>query len=867
MDPDELETTATRLTGTAGDIGRSGGDITASWAGLGGVYSAPEAETLFAKMDPVSSHTLDVQEAVETVADALSEFAADAREAKSKLVSLKSQAETLRADIGTDEDWAEDDDLRDRNNSLNNRIASAVFDYQYAERNCANKITRLFGGTYFAGWSELSPEVPGRTSDGREKVYYGSFKPLVDAVNPWGSPVDAPPAGGVLGDGMAALGDMGMGALLGLGAASGVYRDGRAAYPFGTEWQENMGAYFGDLKEGYATLTGFYVDGQWTGHDSVDEWYAHFRGPAGELLGSLVAYDQWEERPAYSITTGVANAALMAGGVGVFKFLLDGPSGLGGGPDGPSDSSRGGEGSSGNGGLSSGDRPGASSLPGQEGFGTGKDGTPSLNEVRQTLSDLNDLNGADRTEAPHSTGTGPVDSGTSNGQGTSGADTDILTTPSGTADTTSPSTSVAGDTDRNANDPWTAAPVNGTDPAPTANTTNGADPSARTEGTNGTRWAGGTGTASIAHGTGTVDANAPDPATVDPGSGPDGGGNGGGDPQAVTGGQDPNGGQQGGSNSGAGTSPTDSTTTHPVPAPPPDPTAFYPGYLDVDGIRRFADESEVDAYAQQVLLDPTANPHAFDNLPAEQREVVFKYTTNSWINSMARAGSPVEVQRILDRMIDYTLSKSAAGETASVGWELYELNGRVRPTLADLSAASSRTDLTVNQRALIQDIFSNTDPEGRLDQWLKSSGYAGLAADMNGGRYPDAADVGALMSELDGAVDRPLPEPVELVRGVHSLNYMNGFDPSNIYSLVGVPQTEKGYMSTSIGSSPTRVDGKNFPYVMNIQFSGEARGLWVGTRSAYPFQRELILPRGTRYVVERIRPNGSNYVLDVKILD
>ncbi|MGQ4269892.1 hypothetical protein [Nocardiopsis changdeensis] len=465
VDSDALEATATKLTGTGGDIGQTGNDITGSWAGLSGFYSAPEVDTLFAKMDPVGSDTADVRDAVDTAAGALSTFAEEAREIKARLVSLKGRAEDLRAEIGTDEDWAEDDDLRERNNTLNNLVADAVFEYQYAERNCANKITGLFGGTYFAGRSELSPEVPGLTSDGRERAYYGTFKPLVDAANPWGSPVGAPPAGGILGDGLAALGDLGVGAALGIGAATGLYRDGRAAYPFGTEWQQNMGAYFDELKEGYSTLTGFYVDGQWTSHDSVDEWYFHFSGAAGELVGSFFAYDQWEERPAYSITTGIANTALLAGGIGVFKFLLDNPTGIGGGPDLGSSTPDLGNGffPDGHHGSST-ERPGGSPLPDQEGFGGGNDGTPTLAEVQQTLSDLNGLNGTNQSSAPGTSGTGTADPGIPEGRGSSTTDTNAPAAPSNTADTTtvrtSPSTDTSGGT---SDDPWSASPAHASD--------------------------------------------------------------------------------------------------------------------------------------------------------------------------------------------------------------------------------------------------------------------------------------------------------------------------------------------------------------------------------------------------------------------
>ncbi|MFW6642077.1 ADP-ribosyltransferase [Nocardiopsis algeriensis] len=873
MDPDQLETVASQLVSVAGDIGQSGTDITTSWASLSSFYSAPEAETLFAKMDPVDADTSDVQEAVETVAAALTEFAEEARTLKAELISLKGQAQELQADIDGDPDWAEDEDLRGRNNALNNRVASAVFDYQYAERNCANKITALFGGTRFMGWSELMPADPGTTEDGRPQAYYGTFKEQVDADNPWGSSVDAPEDTNFLTDPFDCLFDLGVGAAVGIGSALGVYREGedRFAYPFGTEWRENIGAHYGELTEGYATLTGFYVDGRWTGHDSVDEWYAHFREPAGELLGSLVAYDEWQERPAYAVTHVAVNGLLMAGGVGLLRTGLSDVRSVTGDIS-ISDQDAGS-------GISFPEAVanivGNSPLPGTVHGGSPFTGAtvdlPSLDGAQGTLTELKGLDATGTGSAPALSGpdaaaTGSTDTGTPTANGPSPDSPPRSADTTGTTADTEPPAVNASDTHSTApagggtdiaeapDGPWTASPVNDTNIPGTGTTDQNL--SSRTDTVSTSVPA--TGDAHT-----TIDTSATDTPEPSSGTGDGGSGDGGPDTPADSqgGDQGQGGDQQTGSANGG-----DPGSGSQAPSPPVDPSAFYPGDLDRDGIRRFPDDADVDAYAQQVLLDPTVNPHAFDNLPREQQDAVLGYTTNSWINNVARAGDAAAGQRLLDSWVNRANASIARGEMGLRGWDLYELNGRVKPTLADLQAARARTDLTPNQRSLVEEIFAHKNPRDALGYWLKRTGPLGVMAETNGGRYPDVNDAYALMRNLDPAVQRPLPEGVEAVRGLHSLDHLDGFDPNNIGALIGTTQVERGYMSTSLGNTLTTVDGKPFIFTLNLDVPSGAQGVWVGVRSRYPNQRELVLARGTRYIIDDVRLVSGRYVIDATVV-
>jgi hypothetical protein len=54
---------------------------------------------------------------------------------------------------------------------------------------------------------------------------------------------------------------------------------------------------------------------------------------------------------------------------------------------------------------------------------------------------------------------------------------------------------------------------------------------------------------------------------------------------------------------------------------------------------------------------------------------------------------------------------------------------------------------------------------------------------------------------------------------------------------------------------------------LEIDIPAGSHGLWVGSRSVYPDQSELILARGTRYMVTGTRPNNlGGYTLNVEVI-
>ncbi|MCP3013074.1 DNA/RNA non-specific endonuclease [Nocardiopsis dassonvillei] len=333
VDPDALEEAVGRLRAVGEAIEESGEGITSTWASLTGVYVAPEADTLLSVLDPVSSDGSAVATGIRDAASALETFAETARELKSRLTGLKAEAEAFRADVGWDREWLEDEDERERNNDLNNRVAAAVHEYQEAERACANAIGQHYGGTFFTGHSDKAGHDQTSTGGDRTWQVYGTASAPGDQANPWGSAVDEPP--GALENVFWSVGDIAIGMAVGLGVTTGLYRDGQFVYPFGTEHGQNLLTNWEEAKNSFWALAGSDGQGEWIAPDSLDAQY-HNAKEAWQAYGdAIVPVSEWDHRPEYTIVNGAGNIALMASPLGWSRVFLDGPDpGSGSGPDG-----------------------------------------------------------------------------------------------------------------------------------------------------------------------------------------------------------------------------------------------------------------------------------------------------------------------------------------------------------------------------------------------------------------------------------------------------------------------------------------------------------------------------------------------------
>ncbi|MGW5418488.1 ADP-ribosyltransferase, partial [Actinomadura geliboluensis] len=269
------------------------------------------------------------------------------------------------------------------------------------------------------------------------------------------------------------------------------------------------------------------------------------------------------------------------------------------------------------------------------------------------------------------------------------------------------------------------------------------------------------------------------------------------------------------------------------------------GRVAPDPVRRFDTNDEGQRYGDERLGDQ------YRNLPPELRNALYQYTVQSMPNAFLRPGA--DLPGYLNHL---------QGEYGTA-WALNNMNGgNGLPTLDTLNQWASNPNLTPDQRALVDHVMSAADPADRLNQIAGNANYWSF---LHGyfGETPTVDAFNARVGELDQALNQPLPEPVQTERGLHDVSFMRlpdgtALGPRDAQLLVGTVQTEPGYMSTSLGRDPAVVDNNPFGYRIHMDLPEGSRGVWMGGESAYPDQRELVLPRGTRYEITHVDPDARD---------
>ncbi|MFF5335543.1 hypothetical protein [Streptomyces sp. NPDC013181] len=173
-----LETHAAALKTTASDIRTTGKDVHEAFQTLDPVYDAPEQEELLDSTIPVRDKADAFADKLETVSGALSGFATAARPLVARMNRLRQDAAKFVAENKDDDDWQQDQDKIDENERLVHEVGTTWVAFQGAERDAANKITALVGGTHFV------------VDDGSHKEGMYGFKAddVKDASEtPWGT--------------------------------------------------------------------------------------------------------------------------------------------------------------------------------------------------------------------------------------------------------------------------------------------------------------------------------------------------------------------------------------------------------------------------------------------------------------------------------------------------------------------------------------------------------------------------------------------------------------------------------------------------------------------------------------------------------
>ncbi|WP_433524281.1 ADP-ribosyltransferase [Nocardia pseudovaccinii] len=286
-------------------------------------------------------------------------------------------------------------------------------------------------------------------------------------------------------------------------------------------------------------------------------------------------------------------------------------------------------------------------------------------------------------------------------------------------------------------------------------------------------------------------------------------------------------------------------TQHPAPAadghrPMPDE-----GQVHRDGVRRFGTDDAGQRYGDNRLA------RALHSLPSELRNAVYKYTVQSFPNGFLRGHNPAEA---VGRHFDFLRRESHA-----VAALTHANHGRM-PTKSDLEALARRPDLNPYQRQWVDYLRAQPDTQTRLDKLKENEQNWGFLHHYFEGP-PTVERFNQLIAEIDAAITTPLPESVQVIRGLHDISFLetaeghllgNG-DPR---ALIGTVQAERSHMSTSLGTNLTQVDGHNYRIRVEMNVPAGTPGLWMGRNSHYPDQRELILPRNLEYRITNVVQTG-----------
>ncbi|MFV2199170.1 ADP-ribosyltransferase, partial [Nocardiopsis sp. LOL_012] len=305
------------------------------------------------------------------------------------------------------------------------------------------------------------------------------------------------------------------------------------------------------------------------------------------------------------------------------------------------------------------------------------------------------------------------------------------------------------------------------------------------------------------------------------------------------------------------TSHQEPTTTdiHAFPVLLPDPR---PGRTAPDGTRHFDTNNDGETYGETILGNPHSNPYAFTNLSREHRNALSNYSGNSDLhNGILRA-------RTLHKKLEVVETPALRGPL----WPLYEMTGLTPLTLGHIARAhhDGTHHLTPEQAHLVTHIMTAPDPAQALHNLKQQSGKTAYLIETHG-TFPHLAGLEHEISLIDQAIAaNPLPEPLTAHRYMFGIDFMEGFTPGDPTALEGTVQTDPGYLSTSLGARVTRPKAAQHPFYLHLTLPPGTTALWLGSNSAYPRERELLLPRGSRYQITKVTRESHTVRLDAELL-
>ncbi|WP_280271643.1 GNAT family N-acetyltransferase [Nocardia wallacei] len=267
------------------------------------------------------------------------------------------------------------------------------------------------------------------------------------------------------------------------------------------------------------------------------------------------------------------------------------------------------------------------------------------------------------------------------------------------------------------------------------------------------------------------------------------------------------------------------------------------GYV-AGGIRRFDTDREGELYGEQHL------GYMFKNLSPAQQEVAIQWTVGSRaFNELLRPDGLPEPAELARRLNDWY-------ENPADEWRVRGLIVGAVPTLEEVYALEGRTDLSPAQARVVSRVLSSENPARELSRVFPKNASMKPVLTVSYGKWPTAEEIIQRTHLLDESVNNPLPEGLRVECGFRNWDLLKVV--SSPYELVGRQFMYPGYRAASLGKRLDTFDMPTRAYVahMTLDAPKGTPALWIGRKSRYPRQREILFPRNLICEITRVSYRG-----------
>ncbi|MEW2355422.1 hypothetical protein [Spirillospora sp. NPDC029432] len=249
---------------------------------------------------------------------------------------------------------------------------------------------------------------------------------------------------------------------------------------------------------------------------------------------------------------------------------------------------------------------------------------------------------------------------------------------------------------------------------------------------------------------------------------------------------------------------------------------------------------------------PSALDRMYGELPPELRNAAWRYAVQAAPEEFFRLGA-ADPASYLERL---ARAHRAAGRLAGLN------GGRMPASRRELLAIRGRPELPAGSTGLLDGLLTapGRSLRGLLGmlwkdhlEWERFRGYLG--------EEPTADAFRRRAAELDRALNRPLPEPLRVVRELPEVSFLVAADGRQlgprdaVAHLTGTVQTDAAPVLASSSDAVPAGGGVGGTRACRLLLTlpQGSRGLWLGGAG----RQEVLLPRGTQYVITRVVPAGA----------